>query len=108
MEVVDIPRPGNEEESSSLSMTFDPEWLAITRALHTYLSLDRYQTPIPRRDELEKLVETERAWVKQNLPNGGLIEINQIQQFAPTAPSFQPGRLSRQQRKVLSFKIERK
>lgn len=108
MQVVDIRGPGNnEEELSSPSLTFDPEWLAITRALHTYLSLDRYQTPIPRRDELDQLLEAERIWVKQNLLNGGLIEVNQIQQFVPTAPSAQPGRLSRQQCKVLSVKVER-
>lgn len=98
LEVMDIPkRLDNEEKLSSPCITFDPEWLVITRAFHTYLSLDRYQTPIPRKDELEILMETERAWVKQNLPNGGLVEINQIQQFVPTAPNFQPGRLSRRQ-----------
>lgn len=99
-EVVDIRTPVTP--NTSPSVTFDPEWLAITRALHPYLSLGRHQRLIPRTEELKSLVDIERAWVKQNLPNGGLIEISQVQQFVPTAPGPQPGQ-HRQQRKTPNF-----
>ncbi|GJJ14916.1 hypothetical protein Clacol_009186 [Clathrus columnatus] len=98
LEVIDIPISSNGPEGNvgSPYITFDPEWLAITRALHPFLSLQRNQKHVPRSEELQKLVDTERVWITQNLADGGSIEIGQIQEFTPTAPGPGPGRHSRQ------------
>ena len=69
-------------------MTYDPLWLAITRAFHPHLSLVRKQEALPTdAEEIKKLIDAEVEWVAANLPENGAIPVEQIQQFTKTAPS---------------------
>ena len=74
-------------------MTYDPLWLAITRAFHPYLSLARKQESLPTdATEISKLLDAQIEWVAANLPEGGAVSVEQIQQFTKTAPStLDPG-----------------
>jgi len=80
-------------------MTYDPEWLAITRVLHPYLSLKVYQETLPPQAELERLINIEREriqsegllvpqWEGEELiwERGG-IDVGRVQKFWPTAPA---------------------
>ena len=51
-------------------LTFDPEWLAITRAFHPYLSTEKQQPRMPDDSTAARLVQQELAWVHQNLSPG--------------------------------------
>lgn len=48
LQVIDIPSK-NED-----GFTYDLEWLAITRAMHPYLSLDYHCTPLPPPQQLQQ------------------------------------------------------
>lgn len=88
IKVIDVPLSPDftSENASSPMFTFDPEWLAITRALHPHLSTSRVQTPLPTSEEARSLVATELEWVRQNVPNGGLQPVSEVQKFWRTAP----------------------
>ncbi|GMK57624.1 hypothetical protein CspeluHIS016_0404580 [Cutaneotrichosporon spelunceum] len=62
IQFLDIPAPGQQ---SPPRLTFDPHWLAITRALHPYLSLEVYGAALPPREEQEALVADELARIKE-------------------------------------------
>ena len=53
--------------SSPVQLTFDPEWLAITRAFHPFLSLEHAQVPFPREAEAERFLRYAREWVGRNV-----------------------------------------
>ncbi|KAI9313961.1 lariat debranching enzyme, C-terminal domain-containing protein [Dichotomocladium elegans] len=50
LEVIDIPDP----VSTSNDLSYDLEWLAITRALQPYMSLEYKAIQMPSKDELER------------------------------------------------------
>jgi len=83
LEVIDIPL---RKEASLPQLTFDPEWLAICRALHPFLSTSRSQRPLPKPEEVRNLIATELSWVKENLPASGLGPVKDVQTFVCTAP----------------------
>ncbi|KAI9491745.1 lariat debranching enzyme, C-terminal domain-containing protein [Zychaea mexicana] len=56
LQVVDVPTP---EPETSDSLKYDLEWLAITKALHPYLSLNREATPLPTDEEMQSMIEQE-------------------------------------------------
>ncbi|KIJ29234.1 hypothetical protein M422DRAFT_235362 [Sphaerobolus stellatus SS14] len=93
LEVIEISDPAELPSNSNGSphLTFDPEWLAITRALHSYLSTSRTQPSLPTPDEAKILVMSELEWVKKNVLNGGLLPINEVQTFWRTAPGPSKG-----------------
>ena len=69
-------------------MTFDPLWLAITRAFHPQLSLQHQQAPLPQNPTIVKgLIDRELAWVTKTLPQAGAIPVIDVQQFVKTAPA---------------------
>lgn len=82
---------------------YDPEWLAITRALHPFLSLSRYQDALPFPDVVQQLVTDEVTRLREEgllvpdpagdlVKEHGLIEITRVQKFWPTAPAHgEPG-----------------
>lgn len=74
-------------------MTFDPIWLAITRAFHSQLSLVYQQQPLPSDSTIAKaIIDKELQWLQANLPSGGRVPITDVQQFQQTAPyPGQPG-----------------
>jgi lariat debranching enzyme len=67
-------------------MTFDPEWLAVTRALHPYLSLAHHQTRLPPNST--ELITRELEWVKRNVGTSGdgILDVEEVQKFVKTAP----------------------
>ncbi len=79
-------------------MTYDPEWLAITRAFNPYMSTSRYQLRYPDEAEARAAVAQELKWVEENiLTNVGENESNKrrekrvddCQTFVLTAPGPQ-------------------
>jgi hypothetical protein len=116
---VDIPIPLTPESSSELEpssatsdkgkgkakspppsgqprLTYDAEWLAISRAFHPFLSLTRLQRAFPLEDAARALVAEARTRIADDLRarEPGLdiedLEVTQIQEFQMTAPG--PGR----------------
>jgi lariat debranching enzyme len=77
---------------STPNLTYDPYWLAITRALHPFLALSARQGPLPSPEQLKKLVEKELDWVETNgmgfAENGfeGKKAVGEVQRFWRTAP----------------------
>ncbi|KAF8218311.1 lariat debranching enzyme, C-terminal domain-containing protein [Mycena galopus ATCC 62051] len=123
LEVVDIPLPFVPESSSASApepsasgspggknkgkgkatspppgprLTYDPEWLAISRAFHPFLSLARNQSAFPLEDAARALVADARTQIAADLAarEPGLdiddLEVTQVQEFVMTAPG--PGR----------------
>lgn len=98
-------------------MTFDPHWLAITRAMHPYLTLNIRQLDPPYAD-LDHLVqselgriETEGLLVPELAKGGeesavpalvwekGPVDVGRVQKFWPTAPAEgEPGGSDRESR----------
>ena len=91
-------------------MTFDPHWLAITRAMQPYLSLGIREIDPPMKDlpglikrELEQITtqgllvpELTKEVESNPVPNlvweKGLIDVDRVQKFWPTAPAHgEPG-----------------
>ena len=97
LEVIDFP---SEDVTDGPRLSLDPEWLAITRAFHSYLSTNRTQPRLPDPSEAAKAVESELQWVKDNV---GEKSVAEVQTFCQTAagPGFE-GRNKFQQRKPLS------
>ncbi|OCF30648.1 hypothetical protein I316_07696 [Kwoniella heveanensis BCC8398] len=114
IQFLEIPAPRPSPAGQAPRLTFDTEWLAITRALHPYLSTQIYQPPLPPPQVLGQLVADE----KQRIADEGLlvpsleeevvgedgqgkvelvwekgeIDVGRVQRFWPTAPpEGQPG-----------------
>ncbi|KAF7324875.1 DBR1-domain-containing protein [Mycena kentingensis (nom. inval.)] len=91
LEVVEILTP-NDRSAGPPRLTYDPEWLAISRAFHPFLSLDQRQKPYPLEDAARSLVSEARTWISDNLkmrePSLDLddLEVAQVQEFVMTAP----------------------
>ncbi|WWC71734.1 uncharacterized protein I206_105692 [Kwoniella pini CBS 10737] len=85
-------------------LTFDPEWLAISRALHPYFSTSIQQSTLPSHAALEQLISDEKKRIEEEgllVPSEtvnedgtvdlvwekGLVEVERVQKFWPTAPS---------------------
>jgi len=83
LEIVDIATLdyGNTGE---VNMTYDPEWLAITRALHPFLSTQRVQPRLPDETQVREMLRRELKWVNEHIGSGKLV--TDVQQFTPTAP----------------------
>lgn len=90
LQIFDIDTPEHHE---TVNMTFDPIWLAITRAFHPQLSLAYQQSSLPTESTICKaLIEKELQWLKANVASKGAVPIIDIQQFQQTAPyPGQPG-----------------
>jgi len=69
-------------------LSYDPEWLAITRAFHPYLSTTRHQPRLPEEAEARVLVAQAAKWVKNNIRTNeqGEIPVMDHQTFVMTAP----------------------
>lgn len=82
-----------EGAHSPLGLSFDPEWLAISRAFHPWLSTSRSQRPFPIEEEARTMIEQELEWVSKNVPGklGGTFSVSECQTFVPTAPGHGPG-----------------
>ncbi|RPD55397.1 DBR1-domain-containing protein [Lentinus tigrinus ALCF2SS1-7] len=84
LEVIDVETPTS---SSPPTLAFDPEWLAITRAFNQHMSLARNQATYPDEAPARAAVARELEWVHEHvLPNKELACVDDVQQFAMTAP----------------------
>ncbi|WVW85779.1 hypothetical protein I302_107817 [Kwoniella bestiolae CBS 10118] len=100
----EIPTPSSSTSDQPPRLTYDPQWLAISRAFHPYLSTSIQQTALPRPDILKQLVSDELTRIKEEgllVPSEnvnadgtvdlvwakGPIEVERVQKFWPTAPS---------------------
>lgn len=77
---MDVP---SAESPTTPRLTYDPEWLAITRAFHPYLSTSRLQPRLPDQAEAREKLKKELEWVTENI---GTRDILDCQEFRPTAP----------------------
>ncbi|OCH84157.1 hypothetical protein OBBRIDRAFT_891949 [Obba rivulosa] len=91
MEVIDVPI--SQEQADALRsgappvISFDPEWLAITRAFHRYMSLERSQKKYPDEATMRAAVQRELEWVRENVMAGkDVLPLDEIQQVDLTAP----------------------
>lgn len=95
LQFMDIPTGGPSIAPPRLQ--FDPEWLAISRAMHPFLPLT-YSAPLPTPTQIEAALAEARTWIKENiidtpydaqtLENGVTLQpldIEQVQTFCFTA-----------------------
>ncbi|KAI0355279.1 hypothetical protein OH77DRAFT_356747 [Trametes cingulata] len=86
LEVIDVDAPS---PTNPPVLSFDPEWLAITRAFNHHMSLVRLQASYPDEGPARDAVRQEFDWVKEHLLSGkedGLLRVEDVQQFVMTAP----------------------
>ncbi|QRV74125.1 RNA lariat debranching enzyme [Ceratobasidium sp. AG-Ba] len=81
MHVIDVATPTSPTTPPIL--TYDREWLAISRALHPFLSTTRQQPTLPPPWDMAPLIAESQRWVDENL---GEREIAHVQEFVMTAP----------------------
>ncbi|KAI0792622.1 DBR1-domain-containing protein [Abortiporus biennis] len=86
LEVIDIPTPSTTETSAPTTpiLTFDPEWLAITRAFNTFFSSNRSQLPYPDEPTARAMVAQQLEWVLKNV--GTDKRVTDVQVFEEVAP----------------------
>jgi len=85
--VIEVPIPRRFQKEALPKLTFDPEWLAITRAFHPYFSTGYHQKPFPNESQARQMVERELEWVHQHVENKGTMDVLHCQQFTTTAPA---------------------
>jgi lariat debranching enzyme len=112
IQFLDIPTPESVAKAGP-RLTFDPEWLAITRVFHPYLTtsdVDVKLSDLPASDILQAQIAAELEKIKKDgilvpsllegriteepplAPVRGPVEIIRVQQFSRTAPTQgQPG-----------------
>lgn len=83
LEVLDIPSEPRPAPGDEPSFMFDPEWLAITRAAHPFLTSARLQGRLPAPKATQAMVAKELEWVMANI---GEKSIESVQTFTMTAP----------------------
>ena len=78
----------SQSDSAQPVLSFDPEWLAITRAFHPFLSTTQHQPSFPEEAEAKAMVSKELEWVIQNVEQDerGDILVSNYQTFTITAP----------------------
>ncbi|KAJ3045687.1 lariat debranching enzyme [Rhizophlyctis rosea] len=62
LQVIDIP-----DVDGPVEFFYDEEWLAIVRAAWPYFSTTEEQKKLPKSEEFRVMVETELAWLKENV-----------------------------------------
>jgi lariat debranching enzyme len=100
--IVDVPSPQNH---SPPRFTYDTEWLAISKAMHPLLSIEKRTNIQPRLTLARRWVEREFEWVKEKIAmikraastkadaaeekkaeeDDGELEVEKFQQFVMTA-----------------------
>ena len=82
VEVIDMACPDDRQGAPKL--TFDPEWMAITRAFQPWLSRTHRQRAFPDEGTARRMVEAELEWVMRTVGDG--YEIGECQVFEQSAP----------------------
>ncbi|WVR07368.1 hypothetical protein IAU60_004409 [Kwoniella sp. DSM 27419] len=108
IQFIEVDAPIRSTPGQAPRLTFDPEWLAICRALHPYLSTTLHQTSLPPPQILNQLVADEIVRIREEgllvpseeMVDGqvqlvwekGEVEVGRVQKFWPTAPAHgEPG-----------------
>jgi len=96
LEIVEVQVPhstGELREQASPQLTYDPEWLAITRAFDQYFTTTRQQAAYPDEPTARARVSAELQWVEQNIVQKATddgtkspLSVDACQVFVPTAP----------------------
>ncbi|KAF8438115.1 DBR1-domain-containing protein [Boletus edulis BED1] len=96
LEIVDVEVPhssGTPTEQTTPLLTYDPEWLAITRAFHQYFTTTPRQATYPDEPTARAQVSAELEWVEENIvremPNDSSkspLCVDNCQIFVRTAP----------------------
>ncbi|KAJ7148629.1 Metallo-dependent phosphatase-like protein [Mycena crocata] len=97
VQVVDIPIPadakGKGKADGGPRLTYDPDWLAVSRAFHPLLSLTQMQRAFPPEESARALVAEAREWIKSEVGKRDKgetdledLEIGAVQEFTMTAP----------------------
>ncbi|KAH0834064.1 hypothetical protein J3R83DRAFT_11348 [Lanmaoa asiatica] len=107
LEIIEIQVPHTASvlvEQTSPLLTYDPEWLAITRAFNQYFSTTRQQATYPDEPTARARVSAELEWVEENIfrkaTNDGAkspLSVDSCQVFVQTAPGFCEGNAKSQQ-----------
>ncbi|KAI8331848.1 lariat debranching enzyme, C-terminal domain-containing protein [Chlamydoabsidia padenii] len=84
LQIIDVPIK-NED-----GFTYDLEWLAITRAMHPYLSLQSQPIPIPPKEQLQETIKQEEMYL-DNLLECDDLDLKIPSNFEPTATSKDHG-----------------
>jgi len=103
LEVLDVQTPQPVTDTGPV-FTLDPEWLAISKALHPFLSTTKTGLPLPSEETARVLVDREREWATSTV---GSMEIKDVQEFAKTAASPIQKDKNVRQRKCSVFHIQR-
>ncbi|EAU86610.2 lariat debranching enzyme [Coprinopsis cinerea okayama7 len=92
LEVMEVDTPQPTTPSGTPTLAFDPEWLAITRALHPWFSSTMTQQELPSVADARALVAKELEWVENHIQKSsdGCIRVEDWQEFAPVAPGHDP------------------
>lgn len=107
MQIVDVPEPpgripppGASKDATVLS--FDPEWLAITRAFNPYMSTISPQSSYPDEATAREAVQMNLEWVQKNvIEDRGITQVEDCQLFCETAPP--PGKPEAQGRSQRAY-----
>ncbi len=90
LQVIDVDVPASVPSEGSIPvLSFDPEWLAITRAFNQHMTLNRVQSSYPDEDPAREAVRRELEWIKEHVVSGkegGTVKVDDVQQFVMTAP----------------------
>ena len=82
-----VSPPSNVAPTPRHTLTYDPEWLAITRVFNEYLILGDPNAPTPRdlgEEEYRKKIIEQEAWVQKNIVEAGNLAVPY--NFTITAP----------------------
>ena len=84
VEVIDLSCPSDRQGAPKL--TYDPEWMAITRAFQPWLSTTHKQRAFPDEGTARRMVSAELEWVMGTVGDG--YEIGACQEFGQSAPGW--------------------
>ncbi|KAL8989996.1 MAG: hypothetical protein Q9177_001236, partial [Variospora cf. flavescens] len=88
LDVDPVSRSSDIRANTQQSLTYDKEWLAITRA---FRNINPLTSPVPYDDgesHYRSLIEAEEAWVEENIVQSGRMVIPK--NFEITAPVYDP------------------
>ncbi|KAF3004674.1 hypothetical protein E8E14_002758 [Neopestalotiopsis sp. 37M] len=78
--------------STEVRLEYDPEWLAITRVFHQYLTIGEREakTPVDEGEEVyANMIDKERVWVNEHIVAQNKLAVPE--NFTITAPPHNPG-----------------
>ncbi|KAI1337595.1 lariat debranching enzyme, C-terminal domain-containing protein [Xylariaceae sp. FL0016] len=83
--------PPSEASSQSYTLSYDPEWLAITRVMAPHFTIGHGSANPPDLGEAAyaELIDRERAWVDEHIVRAGKLAVPE--KFTITAPPHQNG-----------------